>query len=556
MHFKPRTATALLGLCMLFTGASGLVGEYILSTVSTYLLGNSIEQFSITIALMLGMMGVGGWVQKFITNNFLIEKLILVEIILALLIAYAPLAIYGAFGFFPNHFTLILYFFIVSIGFLIGFEIPLIIRINEQFSRDLKTNLSTVISADYFGSLIGALFWVYYLLPFFAITESSFIISGLNFIIAFLATFYFGYFKKIKYTIFSYALLIITAILLIFGYSQNRNWNNLMQQKFYEDKIVKSETTKYQHLVMTHNKTLDEYRLYINGNVQFSSLDEKRYHELLIHPAMALNHDIKNVLVLGGGDGLGLRELNKYKNIEHITMVELDPKMVEFSRNNKVMKRLNNNAYENAKVKIYKAKGIDIGGKEFVTQKIMDTFNNTQRLHTQINVIHIDADIFLNDLRPNSYDLVIIDFPDPSSIELTKLYSKEFYLKIRKVLKAEGSISIQATSPYHAKEAYLCIERTLQAAGFNTLAYHHNIPSFGDWGWFIASEAQIDKEAVINKLSKQENFEVSTSYLSPKLFLSSLEFGKDAFLTTHTEINTLMKPSLLYIYTHNAWLHY
>jgi spermidine synthase len=551
-HFSPRLATFILGLSMFFTGASGLVGEYILSTVSTYILGNSIEQFSITIALMLGMMGLGGWVQKFIKSEHLLEKLILIEIALALLIGFSPIAIYGAYGYFPNHFYLILYFFVLMIGFLIGFEIPLIIRLNESFSKTLQANLSTVISADYFGSLVGAMLWVYYLLPNFSITQSGFMISGLNFAIAILMALYFWLYKKIHYVKTMLALLLITLVALILGYTNQSKWNLFLEQKMYEDKIVFAKTTRYQHLVMTHNPSLDEYRFYINGNVQFSSLDEERYHEFLVHPAMAVHGDAKRILILGGGDGLALKQLHRYPNIKEIVLVELDPKMVELFSTNPILTRFNDHAFQNTNlISSTLALKENRESKTVVTQQI-NSFGIKERVQHEVEVFHIDADRFLDTLYQKKFDVVFIDFPDPSSIELVKLYSKEFYLKLKRVLSLNAVIALQATSPYHAKEAYLCINRTLKSAGFSSVPYHYNIPSFGDWGWFLFSQ----NSHLQTKVDDLEAFKSETTFITPELFKSALVFGKGELVSDRREINTLMKPVLLDIYTKNAWLVY
>ncbi|NQY95355.1 MAG: spermidine synthase, partial [Campylobacteraceae bacterium] len=287
--FNPVIATTLLGLSMFFTGASGLVNEYILSTVSTYILGSSIEQFSITIAVMLGMMGVGGWCQKFVSDSNLIQKFIIIEILLSIIGSYSPIAIYASFAYLENNFLLTYYFFVIGIGFLIGFEIPFIIRINQLYSKELKTNLSVVMAADYIGSFIGALIWIYVLLPNFALTQISFLITGANFLIAFCTFLYFVRFGFIHRKVSFFIVLTLTFIVLIYGYLNVKKWEVSLEQNLYEDPVQVSKTTKYQHLTITHNKTIDEYRLYINGNIQFSSLDENRYHEQLVHPVMSLS---------------------------------------------------------------------------------------------------------------------------------------------------------------------------------------------------------------------------------------------------------------------------
>ncbi len=555
-NFNSTLATMLLGLSMFLTGASGLVNEYVLSTVSTYILGNSIEQFSITIALMMGMMGLGGWSQKFLSDENLIEKFITIEISLSILGSFAPIGIYLAFGYVDN-FALIYYTFVMLIGFLIGFEIPFIIRVNEKYSNNLKANLSLVMAADYVGSFIGALVWVYILLPNFPLTKISFIITAFNFIIAVLTYTYFRKAGLIKANIKIPITIVISTIILVFGFTNVTKWEFTLEQKLYEDPVISSKTTKYQHLTITHNKQLDEYRLYINGNVQFSSLDENRYHEELVHPIMSIKKDHKKVLVIGGGDGLVVRELNKYKDIKKITLVDLDPGMVQFAKTNKILTKINQHSFDNAKVTVLNNKAVTPAGLKKLIISNSEDKKNKNTIKKNLAIIHIDADLFLNSLKEKEYDVVIIDLPDPSSIELVKLYSKEFYMKLRRVMKDDAMFIIQSTSPYHAKESFLMIGRTIEAAGFDTIPLHMNIPSFGEWGWFIAwKNGNYSKKELYSKIDKLEKFDVNTSYLTPNVFRASLVFGKKELTPQILGVNTLMQPKLLQVYTKNSWLNY
>lgn len=538
---NPKIISFLLALTMFFTGASGLVNEYVLSTVSTYILGNSIEQFSITIALMLGFMGLGGWLQKFIPDEVVVDRFITIEVLLALLGGFAPLAIYFGFAYMEDHFALIQYFFIISIGLMIGFEIPLIIRINEHYSKTLKSNLSLILGADYVGSLVGAFVWVYIFLPNFALPQISFMISGLNLFIAFITYMY----LKQKFILpFFFSSIVGTA--LIVGFLSSGKITDSLEQKMYQDPIVYSATTKYQHIVVTDNKTLNEYRLYINGNVQFSSLDEKIYHEQLVQPVMALVEGDKDVLVLGGGDGLAVREIKKDKSVKSITLVDLDPGMLKAINASPVLTELNNNAFRGVNV-IDSSDFISSGGKEDLT--VSGEFSGT------VDLVNIDADKMLMKLNGRKWNVIIVDFPDPESIELVKLYSKEFYMKLKRVLKPNGMIVIQSTSPYHAKESYLCIGRSIEAAGFHTIPYHDNVPSFGDWGWYIAFDKNINKEKVLKKIDTLE-FDVETKYLTGDVFRKALVFGKNGLVSENKDINTLMFPKLLDLYTNNSWLFY
>lgn len=581
---KLNVPTMLLAASMFFTGACGLVSEYILCTVSTYILGNSIEQFSIIIATMLFMMGLAGYLQRFMGDNKLIEKFILIEITLALLSGFAPTAIYAAFGLLDFHFKIVQFFFIMSIGFLIGFEIPLVLRINEQYSKTLSINIANIYSLDYLGCFAGAIVWTYFLLRHFPLTEISFMMAGLNFFVAVLT---FGYFvskKAVRNRISLLLLVACTAGLLIFGYARNRGWNLALEQKMYDDRIVFSETTKYQRIVITYNRSLSEHRLYINGNLQFCSTDEQIYHEQLVHPAMHLVPGHRRVLILGGGDGLALREVLKYRDVEHVTLVDLDPDMIRICSTDSVLKRLNNDAFADARVHAGASQGVtpdrltqtvppaekehlpllqtsaetdSTGGK-----KVKPVYMETGQLDKNrqpvvervayVEVFNVDADRFIGKTT-DKWNVVIVDLPDPGSVELVKLYSKEFYLKIHRLLAENGMVAVQATSPYHAKESFLCINRTLQAARFKTMLYHDNVPSFGEWGWALAWKNNISASVVRSKVERMEAFQVETRYLTPEVFSTATVFGKGWLETEFGDINTLMQPKLLDYYLHDDW---
>jgi len=233
-----RTATLLLALSMFFTGAAGFIFECILSTVASYILGNSIEQFSVTIALMMLMMGVAGWWQRKLSDRFLIEKFLAVEATLALLGGFAPIAVYGAYATMETHFALVQYFFVTAIGFLIGLEIPLVLRINRRFAPQLKSNVATVFSTDYVGAFIGALVWAFVLLRYFPLTETSFLAAGLNFLVAALTFGYFSATGAVRRWGVSFGLVALIAAALVFGYVRNQDWSRLFEQRFYDRPIV------------------------------------------------------------------------------------------------------------------------------------------------------------------------------------------------------------------------------------------------------------------------------------------------------------------------------
>ncbi|MFT6318830.1 MAG: spermidine synthase [Candidatus Azotimanducaceae bacterium] len=549
-----RLLPVLLAFCMFSTGASGLVSEYLLATITTYILGNSIEQFSLVIASMMLMMGVSGFVQSKMTDRNLLQKFITVEVLMALLGGFAPLAIYASYGYLEHYFTIVHYGFVLSIGFLIGFEIPLVMRIIEKQNIPLKTNLTIVYAMDYVGAFVGALIWVNYLLKNFPLSEISFIVAGFNFIVAAITIVYFLYVKVIDRPVMQLLVLLLTAVALLFGWANNRDFSALLEQKFYDDPIVYKKTTRYQHLVMTHNSKIDDTRLYINGNTQFSSLDEERYHDFLVHPVMTIAPSINHVLVLGGGDGLALREIIKYAEIESVTLVDLDPEMINIATNNQILTGLNNHSFQHAKVNVAAINTYIAGSKQAIYMREAGHKTGEPEWVASVDVFNIDADQFLKKQPEQKWDAVVIDLPDPSSIELSKLYSKQFYQSLRRYLTADAYVAIQSTSPYHAKEAYLSIGETLKAAGFRVLPYRQNIPSFGDWGYYLAWIGARSSEAVKLQLSSLTGFKVETDFITPELLAASFAFGKGELVADTPCVNTLMQPCLLTHYLDRSWL--
>lgn len=553
----PRLLPVLLAFCMFSTGASGLVNEFVLATITTYILGNSIEQFSIVIASMMLMMGISGFVQTRMSDNNLIYKFIGVEVVMAILGGFAPLAIYGAFAYFEYNFAVVHYFFVLSVGFLIGFEIPIVMRIINQQKISLKTNLAIVYAMDYVGAFIGAIIWVYVLLKFYPLTEISFIVAGFNFAIALITVFYFIYTGMIKHRFTTALVMIITSAVLVVGYLNNRDISALFEQRFYDDPIIHKTTTKYQHIVLTENKALGDIRLYINGNTQFSSLDEKRYHDLLVHPVMSIAKMPEHALILGGGDGLALRELLKYKNLKTITLVDLDPDMIKLASENPHLRKLNKDAFQDARLHVRppgNVNSINVKGVYLETQDSWSKKQDSEWVAT-VDVYSIDADLFIRSKNNQRWDVVIIDFPDPSSVELSKLYSKQFYRKLRRHLSSNAFVSIQSTSPYHSKESFLTIGKTLKSAGFNILPYRQNIPSFGDWGFHLAwsSASGESEKAIKNNIKSIETFSVNTDYVTPELMQASFAFGKGELTSKTNCVNTVMFPCLLTNYTDYAW---
>jgi spermidine synthase len=568
-------ASLLLIACMFASGACGIILEYIQASLASMILGNSFEQWAMVIGLMMFWMGFGSLIQARIAKSFLVYAFIGIEIALALVGGFSPTLTYFSYGY-TGHYSLILYFFVSFIGIMIGLEIPVIIRINNDYSKELSTNLGSILSADYIGSLVGSLIFVFLILRYIPITEAAFLTAGMNFFLALVTFVYFTKKKLIPKSIPLFLIMGITFLSILYGYLNNRDWQVKIEQPLYDDPIVFSQTSLYQHIVITQYKPFDEIRLFLNGNLQLTSIDEARYHEPLVHPAMALAKTRERVLILGGGDGCALREVLKYKAVREVMLVDLDPAMTELSATHPLLTRINQDAFKDARIISMTGKGVTQGPirqiymetnenrpiyQEPVNQASLNQASGIQKPFTQasvtrhladVKVMNIDADKFLEQI-PGYWNVIIVDMPDPSTPELAKLYSKEFYKKVKQHLSKNGVMVVQATSPYLAKESFLCIGRTIKAAGFNTLPFHENVPSFGDWGWYLAWDPAIKRNKILDRIKNLE-FTVDTRFLTPDLFRSELVFGKGQLETDRKEINTILYPVLLTIYNHESWL--
>ena len=458
-------ASLLLCACMFASGACGIILEYIQASLASMILGNAFEQWAMVIGLMMFWMGFGSLIQAQVKKAHLVYAFIGIEIALALAGGFSPTLTYLSYGY-TAHYSLVLYFFVSLIGILIGLEIPVIIRINNDYSDELSTNLGKILSADYIGSLVGSLIYVYILLRYTPITQAAFLTAGMNFSLALVTFIYFTKKKLIPKSVVLSLIMGFTLFAIIYGYLNNRDWQVTIEQPLYDDPIVYSKTSQYQHIVITHFPPLDETRLFLNGNLQLCSTDEARYHESLVHPVMSLAKVKSRVLILGGGDGCALREVLKYNGVKEVMLVDLDPAMTQLAATHPLLTRINQDAFKDARNTISTLKGVTPGRTR---QLYMATTTNRQQNQTlpsqtttrhlaDVKVMNIDADKFLEQI-PGGWNVIIVDMPDPSTPELTKLYSREFYQKVKQHLSQNGLMVVQSTSPYLAKESFLCIDR-------------------------------------------------------------------------------------------------
>ncbi|WP_018247375.1 polyamine aminopropyltransferase [Orenia marismortui] len=498
---------APLMFCTFFVAISGIVYQLIIGGISSYLLGNSIYQFSITIGLFMTSMGLGSLVSKYIEVN-LMGKFMIIETLLGLVGGISGFLLFYSYAL-SDIYLVVMYGLILVIGSLTGLELPLLTRIIEKY-EDLKITLANVFSVDYIGGLIGSILFPIILLPNFGFIQSSYIMGILNLVVA--AIVYIKYHKRLNLSKTIGMILTFVIIILIIGITNVKDTEAYIEQKLYQDKVIYSEQTKYQKIVVTKKK--DDIRLFLNGNIQFSSHDEYRYHESLVHPAMSLAKNKSRVLILGGGDGLAVRELLKYSTIEMIDLVDLDQRMTDLAQNLDYLVELNQNSLQNEKVSIYNQ----------------------------------DAYQYLEE-SSKKYDVVIVDLPDPNDESLNKLYTSNFYHLIYDHLGDKGVVVVQSTSPYFATKSFWMIHHTIKSSGFYTLPYHTYLASFGDWGFNLGT-----KGFRFNPLELK--VEVATKFLTTRQVASLFEFGQDILeVKEEVGVNTLTRPRLIREYN-RAWEDY
>jgi len=328
-------------------------------------------------------------------------------------------------------------------------------------------------------------------------------------------------------------------------------WTRYAEQGLYQDRIIHSETTRYQHIVLTEAVSGDLH-CFINGNTQFASYDEFIYHELLVHPAMLIAPRREKVLVLGGGDGLAVREILKYPDVASVTLVDLDPGMTRLAREHPALTRLNQNSLNNAKVSFVENGAlVPVEGEApepVILPDLNQPFGRDAYPMAHVALIHLDPALFVEQIS-GSYDVIIVDFPDPNKLELAKLYSLGFYQNLRRKLSREGIMVQQSSSPVYTKEAYLCIGRTLAAAGFAVVPYHDNVPSFGEWGWWLATGTDSSLAPRLKEaLRGIEHIPVPVRYLTPELIGASLIFGRDQLTARQDDINTIFDNAVFQFY--------
>jgi spermidine synthase len=487
---------SLLFLTVLVIATCGLIYELLVGTLASYLLGDSITQFSTVIGVYLFALGIGAWLSGFIDKG-LTTRFVEIEFAVALVGGFSAPFLFATFAA-GSAFRVALYGTVTVVGTLVGLEIPLLLRIMKD-QLEFKDLVSRVLTFDYLGSLFASLLFPIVLVPKLGLVRTSLLFGLINGLVGLWSTWLLASVLQNVHRLRLKGLVV--CLVLLVGLALSERMTSIFEEQLYNDEVVHAQSTPYQRIIVTRSHR--GFSLFLNGNLQFSSVDEYRYHEALVHPVMAYAKRRSNVVVLGGGDGLAVREILKWPEVEHITLIDLDPAMTKLAQNSEELAALNQHSLLNPKV----------------------------------TVVNEDAMQWLQE-HDTQFDVAIVDFPDPNNFSLGKLYTTKFYQLLKSRLADGATAVIQSTSPLFARKSFWCIDETLAAAGFMTKPFHVWVPSFGEWGYVLASR---------QALSQPQPLPQALRFLSDATLAPLFEFPLD-MARVPSEVNRLNNQVLVHTY--------
>ncbi|MCU0434263.1 MAG: polyamine aminopropyltransferase [Bacteroidia bacterium] len=491
----------LLLIAVFVVATCGLVYELVAGTLASYLLGDSVTQFSTIIGVYLFAMGIGSWLSRYFERN-LLSWFIQIEILVGVVGGFSSALLFYLFPHVES-FRLLLYLLVGITGTLVGLEIPLLLRIlkDRVAFRDL---VSKVFTFDYIGALLASVIFPLLLVPYLGLIRTSMLFGIMNAGVGL----YLVYAFREELSTRKYLAIagVASLIALLVGMVYADRIMEQTEETTYHAHVVYSGSTPYQRMVLTKNE--NELRLFLNGNLQFSSADEYRYHEALVHPGMVQVNKAQRVLVLGGGDGLAVREILKYPFVKQVVLVDLDPQMTTL----------------------------------FSQHELLTTLNSRALLSPKVRVQNADAFRWLT-ANTQLFDFIVVDFPDPSNYSIGKLYTKSFYDMLGKTLAPGGAAVIQSTSPFYAPQSFWCIHRTIQSAGLSVRPYHALVPSFGEWGFMLVQHSE--------KELYTAGFPAGLRFIDESVLPQLFHFPKD-MAQREAEVNRLNNQALVH-YFEKEW---
>ncbi|MBE9126009.1 MULTISPECIES: polyamine aminopropyltransferase [unclassified Coleofasciculus] len=505
-----RTQKRLLLAAAAVSSICGLAVELLLGTLASYLVGNQALSYGVAVGGFLAAMGIGSYLSRFIATDTksplqqrqLLSAFVKVELLIAPLTALLPLGLFALF-IIGGSLWLGLGLVTVVLGILAGLEVPLLTRVLE-LEEGVRDALAGVLALDYLGALLGSLAFPLLLLPLIGLFPAAFVLGALPAFMVFAIGRHFPRLRRWGYVGLAVAVLLCVLAPAAIPIS------NRLENTLYQAPVITRIQSSYQRIVLTRQGK--DLRLFLDGDLQLSTLDEYRYHEALVHPAMSASSGKRRVLVLGAGDGMAVREVLKWSEVERVVLIELDPEVVKLARHHPQLVQVNGDALADSRVE----------------------------------VLNADAFVAVPELN-ETFDVIIADFPDPDRAILAKLYTEGFYQRLLPRLADGGVFVTQASSPFFAPDVLSCIVATLADVGLSTHPYVVDVPSFGPWGFVLASRQPIQSDTL--------KLPVPTRYLTEPILRHLFELPKDIQLRD-VEVNRLSHPVIVRYQSDPRWATY
>ncbi len=505
--FPPR----LVLLASVFAvAAAGLVYELVAGTLSTYLLGGSVLMFSLVIGWFLSAMGLGAFLAQYVHDE-LERAFVAAEIALALAGGTSAIVLFVSFAVSSPGYPVAVALVCGIVGALVGLEIPLLLRILEARGT-VRVAVSQVLALDYAGALIGSIAFPLLLLPRLGIVRSAAFLGLMNLAVAIATMVWMS--DRIPRKRPLIISSVFTGVLLVGVFFTGMQTTTFIEDRLYTDRVIVAESSQYQRIIVT--KWRDDVRLYLEGHLQFATSDEYRYHESLVLPVLASARAPVRVLVLGGGDGLAARRILDFPGVQSVDLVDLDPRLTQL----------------------------------FSSHPLLTGLNGDSLSDPRLTVHNEDAVAFLEGVE-GTWDVIIMDLPDPNDASLSRLYAESTFSMALRRLADDGALVTQATSPYHAPDAFWCIARTLEEAAQGPVLrsvhpYHVHVPSFGEWGFVLVTP--------IARNVRTLQLPDDTRYLDMATLASMFQFPRD-LQRREVEVNRLSNAALARYYT-QGWRLY
>nr|WP_212914871.1 polyamine aminopropyltransferase [Streptomyces sp. TS71-3] len=448
---RPRTGRILVLAGVFVCAACGLVYELELVALASYLLGDSVTQTSVVLALMVFAMGAGSLAAKSL-RSYAVAGFGAVEAALALIGGCSGMGLYAAFAWgadcgWENGPRWLLVLCTLAIGLLIGAEVPLLMVLIQRVRRqDAGVAVADLFAADYVGALVGGLAFPFLLLPLLGQLTGALLTGAVNALAG--GALALGLFRhhmspRGRRVLLAASLLVLA--LLATAAALADDFERAAHRAVYGDGIRAALRTDVSEVVLTGGPH-EPLKLYLDGRLRVRARDEPRYHRALVAPAA--HAPLARVLVLGGDDGLAAGAALRRPGVRRVDVLALDAGVVRLARTDPALSALGGQAFRDPRVHVVTG----------------DPFGRLRHLR-------------------RGYDLVVSDLPDPTRTASTKYYSQEFYGLVHRALAPGGSFVVHAGRSGAPDRQFWTVDATLRAAGLATRPYR-----VGPWDFLLAGD--------------------------------------------------------------------